>query len=87
MTTRNPKGTPVGGRFAQERKPDGVDFVGVVEDTEDEEYKERYCGYCKVEGHNFAHCSRRDIDGIAIGVDSDDFHEDMLTYRDRDEND
>ena len=27
MTTRQPKGTPVGGQFAQERKPDGDDLT------------------------------------------------------------
>ena len=37
MTKRQPKGTPVGGQFAQERKPDGGDLVpprkGSVVDT------------------------------------------------------
>lgn len=74
MPVRQPKGNSTGGQFAEARLPVSGDLV----DNYGDGVREKYCGYCQVEGHNFAHCSRRDEDGIAIGVDSDDFHEEFL---------
>lgn len=59
MTTRHPKGTPIGGRFAESRKPNGGDLLverDVVADADKKRYVAAitrcYAGYASTMPHN-----------------------------------